>query len=84
MIAVIVVWLLGYGLSGVAALAIDPTTPFWGLALPLLLVGMALLFVISLWRDTSGWVRWLVIVVHVAVPLYVGVMAVHFHIYWPP
>lgn len=82
-IGVVVLWLLGFGLSAIGALAIDPATPFWGTALPLLLVGVAASLTIPLYRMSRGLVRWLVLAIHLAFPLYVALVTVSFQMQYP-
>lgn len=82
-IGVAVLWLLGFALSSIGSLAIDPGTPFWGIGLPLLLVGIAASLGIPLYRMTHGWVRWVVLAIHLALPLYVGLVAISFQMQYP-
>lgn len=81
-ISYVVLWLLGYGLAGLAALSIDPAMPPWGYAVPALILVVVGLLAIPLYRGTRGWVRWAVLAVYLAVPLYVALQVIWFHVVW--
>lgn len=70
-----------YVLSALGSLAIDPTTPPWGLIVPFVFLIPAGLLAIPVYRIAPGGaLRWIAVGVQLALPAYIAFTAIHFHI----